>query len=262
MWMAWQKFDTTYKPGQKEAFKVSRSKIDQFLNCPRCFWLDRRLGIKQPSMPPFNINLAIDELLKKEFDTFRKAQKSHPYMTAIGLDAVPFEHPKLADWRHTFTGVEALHAPTNLMVFGAVDDLWVTTGGEVIVVDYKATAKDTPITGLGPVGGWQDTYRRQMEVYQWLLRANGLQVSDTSYFVYANGRASEKSFDEKVLFDVATFPYTGSDAWVEKTLIELKSCLDADIPSVGNGAMGNGCEHCAYARSRTELTLRALQKNK
>ena len=260
--MAWENYNTTYVPGQKTQFKISRSKIDQFINCPRCFWLDRRMGIKQPSTAPFNINLAIDLLLKKEFDIYRAKQEPHPYMKAIGLDAVPFQHDKLEDWRHTFTGVQALHGPTNLLIFGAVDDLWVTPKDEVIVVDYKATAKEGKITDLGAEGGWQDTYRRQIEIYQWLLRANGLTVSDTGYFVYANGLLSEKEFGGVVKFDVNTFPYTGKDGWIEQTLLDLKACLEGEIPAVGRGAMGNGCEHCAYARSRTELTIKALQAKK
>ncbi|HSD56172.1 MAG TPA: hypothetical protein VLA92_03400, partial [Candidatus Saccharimonadales bacterium] len=67
-----------YRPGQKAAFKVSRSKIELYKQCPRCFWLDVRLKIKQPSGPPFNINKAIDELFKKEFDGYRTKGEPHP----------------------------------------------------------------------------------------------------------------------------------------------------------------------------------------
>ena len=260
--MAWQRYDSTYTPGQKAAFKISRSKIDLFLNCPRCFWLDRRLGIKQPSIPSFNLNSAIDELLKTEFDAYRAQQKPHPYMIEAEIDAVPFTHEKLDEWRHTFTGVQALHAPTNLIVFGAVDDVWANPAGELYVVDYKATSKDKVISDLDPVGGWHDSYRRQMEVYQWLLRQNGFTVSNTGYFVYANGQAKEKTFKGVMKFDVRTFPYTGSDAWVEQTLADIKNCLDGEIPAVGNGPIGQGCEHCAYARRRTELTLNTLKARK
>jgi len=28
-----------------EPFKLSRSRIEQFLKCPRCFYIDRRLGV-------------------------------------------------------------------------------------------------------------------------------------------------------------------------------------------------------------------------
>ncbi|EKE12188.1 MAG: hypothetical protein ACD_13C00277G0004, partial [uncultured bacterium] len=34
-----------YEPNSAKSFKLSRSKIDLFLECPRCFYLDRRLGI-------------------------------------------------------------------------------------------------------------------------------------------------------------------------------------------------------------------------
>lgn len=231
------------------------------MQCPRCFWLDVRHKITRPSSPPFNINKAIDELFKKEFDKYRKLKKPHPLMEKFGVDALPYEHKDLDTWRHNFTGVTTLHAPTNLHVFGAVDDVWVNPAGELIVVDYKATAKAQPVKALGPEGGWQDMYRRQMEVYQWLLRANDLPVSDTGYFVYATGDPGRDAFDSVVEFDTYVFPHHGSTDWVEKTIVDMKSCMENDaMPPVGTAAMGGPCEFCAYARARTELTLKALGK--
>src|ERR1700722_15407897 len=100
-----------YKPGQKTAFKVSRSKIDLFINCPACFWLDRRLKITRPDSPPFQINKAVDELYKKEFDTYRKQAEPHPLMLEYKIDAIPFMHEDLDKWRANFTGVQFLHEP-------------------------------------------------------------------------------------------------------------------------------------------------------
>src|SRR6266850_408787 len=172
-----------YQPGQAEVFKVSRSKIELFTQCPRCFWLDARLKIKRPDGPPFNINKTIDELFKKEFDAYRAKAEPHPLMTDNQIQAVPFQHADLNTWRANFTGVSTLHGPTNLHVFGAVDDIWVNPEGELIVVDYKATSKKTEVS---IDSDWQISYKRQLEVYQWLLRQNGFQVSDTGYFVYTN----------------------------------------------------------------------------
>src|SRR5579863_3954306 len=107
-----------YQPGQTEPFKLSRSKIELFMQCQRCFWLDVRLKIVRPSSPPFNINKAIDELFKKEFDSYRLKGKPHPLMVEFGVAAIPFQHDNLNDWRETFTGVAALHQPTNLYIFG------------------------------------------------------------------------------------------------------------------------------------------------
>jgi len=36
-----------YDPNTSELFGISRTKIDLFLNCPKCFYLDRRLGLGQ-----------------------------------------------------------------------------------------------------------------------------------------------------------------------------------------------------------------------
>ena len=83
-----------YKPGQKTAYKLSRSKIELFMQCPRCFWLDTRLKIKRPDSPPFNINKAIDELFKREFDSYRTKGEPHPIMLENNVAAVPFMHEK------------------------------------------------------------------------------------------------------------------------------------------------------------------------
>jgi hypothetical protein len=152
-----------------------------------------------------------------------------------------------------------MHEPTNLLVYGAIDDVWVNDSEELVVVDYKATAKDAEITLDAE---WQIMYKRQMEIYQWLLRQNGFAVSDTGYFVYTNGRLDLDGFYDKVEFRTKIISYTGSDSWVEPAIIKLKECLESDMPKVGTAAMGGPCEFCAYAKSRTELTLDAMRKKK
>lgn len=245
-----------YKPGQLTPYKVSRSKIELYKQCPRCFWLDVRYKITRPNSPPFNINKTIDELFKKEFDVHRAAGTAHPIMIKNNVKAVPFRHEKLDEWRHNFTGVTTLHKPTNLHVFGAIDDVWVNEAGELIVVDYKATSKDKPVS---IESDWQISYKRQIETYQWLLRANGFTVSNTGYFVYTNARMDLDGFGDHLDFVTTLIPYGGDDSWIEDTLLAMKECMDGDIPPVGVSIMGGTCEHCTYARQRTELTLRALQ---
>jgi CRISPR/Cas system-associated exonuclease Cas4 (RecB family) len=255
----WRERSVPYRPGQKAAFKVSRSKIELFMQCPRCFWLDVRLKITRPSTPPFQINKAIDELFKKEFDVYRAKKQPHPLMVEHKIDAVPYEHEQMDVWRHNFTGVVALHEPTNLHIFGAVDDIWINQAGELIVVDYKATAKAAEVN---MDAGWQDAYRRQMEVYQWLLRQNGFKVSDTGYFVYTNGRLDLDGFNDRIEFRTKVIPHKGNDSWVEKTIIKMKQTMDGEMPDVGKNFMSNPCEYCAYARARTELTLGHIKSKK
>lgn len=252
----WQERSKPYQPGQTAAFKVSRSKIELFMQCPRCFWLDCRLKIKRPSGPPFNINKTIDELYKKEFDRHRADGTPHQIMIDNQLKAVPMQHDSLDQWRHNFTGVTTVHKPTNLHVFGAIDDLWVDDKGQAIVVDYKATSKDKEVS---IDSDWQISYKRQLEVYQWLLRQNDLQVSDIGYFVYTNARIDVDSFGDKLEFRTKLIPYKGNDNWVEPTLKKMKDCLESDMPPVGMAAMGGECDFCSYAKERAKLTIQALR---
>lgn len=258
--MAW---NSTYKKklfepevnGEGTPFKLSRSKIDLFIECPRCFYLDRRLGVGRPQGFPFNLNSAVDLLLKKEFDTHRKAKSAHPLMTSYGVDAIPFAHKDMDMWRENFVGVQSLNERTNLLIFGAVDDIWINLAGELMVVDYKATSKDTEVTLDAE---WQDGYKRQMEVYQWLLRQNGFKVSDTGYFVYANGKRDREAFDAKLEFDIKVIPYTGNTSWIEKTLGLIKQCLmDDRIPSASET-----CEYCSYRNQAGKALLEATAKLK
>ena len=84
-----------YDKNSKELFRLSRSKIDLFLNCPRCFYLDRKLGVAQPPGYPFSLNSAVDKLLKKEFDIHRVNGTAHPLMKTYGLDAILYPMKKL-----------------------------------------------------------------------------------------------------------------------------------------------------------------------
>ena len=244
-----------YKPHRKTdwnyggpRWRLSRSKIDLFVECRRCFYLDNKLGTARPPGYPFNLNSAVDKLLKKEFDIHRAAQSTHPLVKAYGLDLVPFQDARMDVWRENFKGVEVKHAPTGFTVSGAVDDIWVGKDGEVHVVDYKATSKDGEVSLDAE---WQDGYKRQMEVYQWLLRANGLTVSDTGYFVYVNGRTDLDAFDGKLEFDVKLIPYTGKADWVDGTLLKIKECLDSEtIPGVGKS-----CDYCTYREAAAKVLM-------
>lgn len=238
-----------YTRGGSKPFKLSRTKIDLFVECPRCFYLDRKSGVGRPPGFPFTLNSAVDALLKKEFDIHRAGGTKHPLMQKYGIDAIPMAHEDLDNWRNNFKGIQYLHEPTNLLVFGAIDDLWQNPRKELIVVDYKATAKADDITELDK--DWHEGYKRQMEIYQWLLRRNGYKASDTGYFVYCNGKADRKAFDGKLEFDVTLIAYTGNDQWVEGTITDIHKCLNSDtIPEAAED-----CDYCAYIETVNEVVL-------
>jgi hypothetical protein len=237
-----------FNPDDEKPFKLSRTKIDLFLECPRCFYIDRRLGVGRVPGFPFNLNSAVDALLKKEFDYYRANNQNHPLLEKHGIDAQPASHRELEKWRENFTGIQHLHEPTNLIIFGAIDDLWINSNDEYIIVDYKSTSKNERITNVSL--DWQIGYRRQMEIYQWLLRRNGYSVSNTGYFLYCNGQTNREMFNERLEFDITLIPYAGDDSWIEETIIKIHSCLICNqIPDANDD-----CDFCAY-RSAVEGVL-------
>lgn len=240
---AYQNFKKNiFDPKSEEPFKVSRSKIDLFLKCPRCFYLDSRLGVKRPSMPAFTLNSAVDELLKNEFDILRKKKESHALMKKYGIDAVPFDHKDLPLWRgevNRFSGAVVTYKEANLIVDGLVDDIWINKDEELLIVDYKSTST---VKEISLEDEYKQGYKIQMEIYQWIFRNMGFKVSDKGYFVFANATKNRDSFDGRLEFDMTIVEHTGDSSWVPKTLKDIRQCLVSnDIPK-----SADNCEFCVY----------------
>lgn len=235
----------TYDPKSTSPFLLSRSKIDMFYECPRCFYLDRKMKVRRPSMPGFSLNSAVDVLLKNEFDLLRKEKQPHELMIMYKVDAVPFEHSDLAEWRddhHSYVGASVVHKPTNLEVCGIVDDIWVKPDGELIIVDYKSTSTKDEISLEDK---YKQGYKRQMELYQWIFRNKGFNVSDTGYFVYANATKDRGKFDGRLEFEMQLISHKGNTSWIEPLLTQIKAALDSDQAPKASQT----CEYCNYVNS-------------
>lgn len=217
--------------------KLSRSKIELFIDCPRCFWLDMKQKVKRPPPMPYTLNNAVDYLLKQEFDLYREKEAPHPIMMSNKIKAVPWKTPEINKWRHNFTGVAYHHEPTDFMVYGAVDDLWLNSEKEIHVVDYKATGANQHRI--------YDSYGRQMEIYQWLFRKNEIKVSPIGYFVFARvSKANGFSTKEggALPFDIFVESYKGDDSWIEATLKNARIVFESDEAPNSSAS----CVHCEY----------------
>ena len=67
--------------------KLSRYKIEKYINCKRCFILYHSHSIS-PTMIPFTLNNAVDDLCKNEFDYYRQRQEPHPLFKEYNIDAL------------------------------------------------------------------------------------------------------------------------------------------------------------------------------
>jgi hypothetical protein len=234
-----------YQKGTNETFKISRSKFSNFLDCSRCFYLERVKGLKDPSMPGWALNSAVDELLKKEFDHYRKLQKPHPFIVQNKLQFIPFQHEKMDYWRDALRGgISFLDENTNLEIHGGVDDIWLDKNKEeLVVVDYKAQSKEGVVEKKDYLENkYHQGYKIQMDIYVYILRKMKFKVSDTAYFLVCNGLKTPEKFDATLHFDLTLVPYTTDTSWVKNKIVEMKKVLDAkDVPQINKN-----CEKCMF----------------
>ena len=230
--------------------KLSRSSIEQYLNCKRCFILMYKYKVRLNTLP-FTLNTAVDNLCKNEFDYYREKQEPHPLFLENNIDAVPFKHEEMDKWRNNFQGISYYDSDTDVHFYGAVDDVWVKPNGELILSDVKSTSKNN--------FDWEETwnkyeypkgYRRQLEMYQWLFRKNGFKVSDTAYLVYFNGLKNEPMFNQTLKFELHLIKLDCNDSWVSKTIREAKNLMDQDIYPDGSF----GCDTCRYLKKRWDVS--------
>ena len=227
--------------------KLSRTGIEEYITCKRCFILKSKYKISLRSLP-FTLNNAVDNLCKSEFDHYREKQEPHPLFVENDIDAVPLKHPDIKKWKDFKKGgIFYKNEVYGYHFWGAVDDVWVKANGELIVADVKATSKTK--------FDWEETwnkydfpkkYKRQLEMYQWLFRRNGFQVSNTAYLVYYNGLKNEPMFNQTLKFESYVVKLQCNDDWVEKTLMEAKILWASDqIPD-----SSLTCETCQYLNKR------------
>lgn len=228
-----------------QPFTFSRSKVDAFIKCPKCFYIDRKKGIDVPPGFPFSINSAVDTLLKREFDQFRATQSIPKMLSDRGVNLIPFQHADLETWRENFKGLRVNYKGYEFS--GAVDDIWCNQNSELFVVDYKATAASEPVVTIDKE--YHSGYKRQVEFYQWLLRTMGFKVADTAYFVYCTGDNTLPAFNGTMQFHINLISYDGNTDWVEQTLDQLITCIeDSNIPQ-----SGQDCDYCKYFNERKKL---------
>lgn len=224
--------------------QLSWSKVNLFIQCPRCFYREQILGKKRPGIDPdvFSLNKAVDTLWKKEFDEYREKQLPHPIMAAHNIDAVPLKYYLLSDWRnYKAGGIRFFDDSSGIEFFGVVDDIWINSSNELIIVDYKATSKQKRYVAIDITDKWKNSNQLQIEFYASLFRKNGYLVNDTGYLICSFVQ-DKKAFDQRLDFESYLQPCVINDAWVEVIINDIRSCLEQDKMPPFN----ENCEFCKF----------------
>ena len=276
--MASKRHRGIFKPDHPAPYELSRSKVETFISCKACFWLEKLCGVKPPEIPSFTLNTTTDILLKRDADAVR-GKASLPLWEANGLGhLIPFEHEHLDNWTNSMafgqneTFFNFDHPESNIRFGGGLDDVFLNTEtGQLHIVDYKSTAQGTRSPDKyekKPVSlndSWKDAYKRQMDMYVWIMGKKGFDVSNTGYFVYVDGQHKDIEgmlIDESdaskawMLFDASIIPYEADTTWVEPTLCEIKDFLVSQKSCPAHTPKGNnysGCDLGRYLSAVTEV---------
>jgi hypothetical protein len=191
------------------------------------------------------LNRAVDTLMKIEFDGYRMRREPHPAFLQRGIEAIPLSHPDISTWQSNFKGLNYLHQPTNLLISGAPDDILVI-GNEWAVLDFKGTSSKEEIVALD--GVYRQAYKRQVEVYSWLLAMNGHPVGRRAFLLFANANTDRQGLDGRLDFDLQLVEHLTNVEWIEPTLTNIKKTLMSDEPPPA----APDCELCNYVESVNE----------
>jgi len=156
---------------------LSRSQLEVFVRCPRCFWLMKRHGVRPPESYPYTLNNALDGLVKREFDGYRAKGELPPILKEANLQARLFlDTDQLRRWRSNQAGLRWKDGLTGYLLTGALDDLLEFPDGRLAVLDFKASGKEDPCV--------YPDYQLQLDVYTFLLQQMGYRTAPFGYIAF------------------------------------------------------------------------------
>src|SRR3989344_999197 len=161
----------------QKPIQLSPSSLNLYLECPLCFWLDKKQGIRRPPPYPYALNSAVDILLKEEFDRYRAKDEPHPLMVAYNIPAKLFPNQTLLkEWRNNFEGIRYYDRAIDATLFGAVDDVLEFRNGALAPLDYKSTGS--------AAAKIYDRFQLQLDTYTFLMEKNGYKTKRKGYLAF------------------------------------------------------------------------------
>lgn len=155
---------------------LSASSLALFNDCPRCFYLQVKEGIRRPQGLPMPLYTKMDLLIKDYFDGFRRNGALPPQLEGL-VEGRLFENQELLKkWRNWRTGPVFEDKKAGARIVSALDDCLVSEDNFFIPLDYKSKGdirEDSHIF-----------HQNQLNIYTWLLDENGYPTKDVGYLVF------------------------------------------------------------------------------
>ncbi len=155
---------------------LSYSSLSLFVECPRCFWLEKVRGIGRPETIFPSLPGGMDGVIKKYFDRFRSTGELPPELKGRMKGGLFQDQEVLDGWRDWRRGLRYTDKDAGATLMGALDDC-LEHDGCYMPLDYKTRGypvkEDTP-----------SYYQDQLNIYTLLLQENGYQPNKLGYLVF------------------------------------------------------------------------------
>lgn len=216
--------------------RLSPSALNLFVDCPRCFWLEKNKNIKRPRGIFPSLPGGMDRVIKTYFDQHRAKASLPPGLDRPELAGIAlFQDQKQLDlWRNWKTGPEFRDTDGSILS-GALDDL-MTYDGRYVPFDYKT--KGSPATEESAI----KYYQNQLDCYALILEAQGLETAGFGYLLYF----SPKDLLEvrQIRFEVQPIKIPVSTGRAKDLLRQAVKQLTEPLPP-----SKPACEYCAWLRN-------------
>ena len=203
--------------------------------------------VKRPPGYPFTLSIAVDYLVKKEFDTYREKGTLPPVLKNYGIkDAKLYNGMDLSEWRNNFKGISYFDEDLNAYLYGAVDDVLEFSDGSLGVIDYKSSgAKEITIYA---------DYQKQMDVYNYILKQKGYETYPEAFFVfYKVIKEGETGFANALKFTEEVRPVKVNAEWVGPAFENAVELARSETPPAsGTSGKDGHCDHCHYVEMASQ----------
>lgn len=232
------------KSGKKKAIvkrmvnniRFSPSALNLFLDCQRCFWLEKNKGIKRPRGIFPSLPGGMDLVIKKYFDGYRINNDLPPEIKGkvtgrLFPDLNILE--KWRNWRNSDLRYE--DKESNAILVGALDDCLVADN-RYIPLDYKTRGSEL---SEDP----RKYYQNQLDCYCLMLESKGFKTAGLAYLVYY--WPEEVQGNGMVRFHVEPIKIETNIESAKKTIRAAANLLSISMP-----ASNPSCEYCNLIMTR------------
>lgn len=160
-----------------EGYRLSPSSLNLFLECPRCFWVDRNRRIKRPRGIYPSLPGGMDLVIKKYFDNFRVSDDMPPEIKGKVIGNLFSDIAMLEKWRNwRNSDLRYEDKESNAILIGALDDCLVDDN-RYVPLDYKTRGSEL---SEDP----RKYYQNQLDCYCLMLEHSGFKTKGIAYLLY------------------------------------------------------------------------------